>query len=375
MMKPLPIALACLTLAACASDPNSGGDTSPDATDTALPEDAIATGDSTGDTADGDASGDATDSDASEVEDGPWDVDTAVDPDVAVGDPDVLVGSFVLTLVPPVYDDEGALDTAGTTSIVGRVNDGPTPSLVGYDLADSVADCALYLPVIPHCDQLCGGSAACVAEDVCQAYPKAKSLGTVTVFGVETAAGANRVTMTAIGGNYQPGGASLPYPAFAEGDAIAVSTSGGDYAPFAIRSTGIAPLDLVSTDILVDRDTPIALAWAPAGDDAASHIEVKLDISHHGGTKGVIRCTTDDDGALEIDAALVTQLVDLGVSGLPTIVVARSTVASRTIEPGRVDLVATSVIERGVVIPGLVSCNDDGDCPEGQTCQDDLKCE
>jgi Cys-rich repeat protein len=28
-----------------------------------------------------------------------------------------------------------------------------------------------------------------------------------------------------------------------------------------------------------------------------------------------------------------------------------------------------------VEIPGLVSCLEDADCPTGQTCQDDLKCE
>jgi Cys-rich repeat protein len=32
-------------------------------------------------------------------------------------------------------------------------------------------------------------------------------------------------------------------------------------------------------------------------------------------------------------------------------------------------------VERVVVIAGLVSCTDDSDCPNGQTCQPNLMCQ
>ena len=101
---------------------------------------------------------------------------------------------------------------------------------------------------------------------------------------------------------------------------------------------------------------------------------MKLDISHHGGSKGKIECTTADDGELELSSAMVSALVDLGVAGFPTIIVSRKAVGSVTISPGRVDFVAAAEVERAVTLEGVVSCNDSAQCPQGQTCQDDLTC-
>ena len=300
-------------------------------------------------------------------------VDTAAA--IEVGDPDVLVGTFVVRLIPPVIDDDGEVDTAGTTSVIGRVSDGPTPSLVGYETRDTRGDCRLGIPVVPHCDTFCGGDAACVADDVCQPYPSAKSVGVVTMNGIANASGVMTWTMSAIGDTYQPLGASLPNPSFIPGSPISLTTSGGDYAPFAVASHGVAALEVTSTELTVARDTALALTWTPPSKADQSVIGIKLDISHHGGTRGIIECTTDDDGALTIDAALVTALLDLGIAGLPTIIVTRSATGSRTIEPGRVDLVVTSIVELAVTIPGLVSCTDSVQCPDGTTCQDDLSCQ
>ena len=77
---------------------------------------------------------------------------------------------------------------------------------------------------------------------------------------------------------------------------------------------------------------------------------------------------------LEIPAALLDSLVALGVAGFPTIVLTRSTVGSAVIAAGRVDLLVFSELEQEVEIPGLVSCTDDADCPEGETCGSDLRC-
>ena len=81
-----------------------------------------------------------------------------------------------------------------------------------------------------------------------------------------------------------------------------------------------------------------------------------------------------DSGSLELDGALITELLDLGVAGFPSIIVTRRAVGSAAIAAGRVDLVLSSKVEHFVDIAGLTSCSADSDCPDGQTCQDDLTC-
>ncbi|MGK3995493.1 hypothetical protein [Sorangium sp. So ce1024] len=91
--------------------------------------------------------------------------------------------------------------------------------------------------------------------------------------------------------------------------------------------------------------------------------------------EGELECTAEDTGSLELPASLVTQLLDLGVAGVPSILVARKAVGSTTIAQGRVDLVISSQVERPVEIAGLPSCHDDSEFPEGQACQSDLTCQ
>ncbi|MCB9734695.1 MAG: hypothetical protein H6745_19090 [Deltaproteobacteria bacterium] len=372
-------ALAALALcnlvasaAACGDDGGGSG------TDTATAADTVDA--TTGDTGGGDdtLAADSTpdDTGAADASDGadtgpscpdPATVDLTVTPTTA-GDPDVLVGTFAVRLVTPT---DGV---AGSTAILGKVYDGPTPSPVGYEATDSEGDCQLLVPVVPFCATACAGGAICVADDTCQAYPTSQDLGAVTVVGVENAAGCDVFSMSPINKTYQPTGGTLPYPAFVEGDTLGIVTAGGAYDAFAITAKGVADLVITSTDLVVERDADIALTWEAGGEPSAV-IDVRLDISHHGGTKGVLTCTTDDDGALTIPKALVTKLVDLGYAGLPTIVVTRHTTGSAVIAPGRVDLDVSAQVEQAVSIPGLVSCTDTAQCPDGETCQDDLTCQ
>jgi hypothetical protein len=114
--------------------------------------------------------------------------------------------------------------------------------------------------------------------------------------------------------------------------------------------------------------------WKPPGIPGLSRIRLKLDISHHGGSKGEIDCDAEDTGSLEVPGSLVTQLLNLGVAGFPSFLLTRSSVGSTVIEPGRVDLTVLSDVEHPVDVMGLVSCTDDNSCPKGQTCQTDLSC-
>lgn len=291
------------------------------------------------------------------------------------GDPNVLVGSFQVQLSPPVVAMNGNPGTDGKTSVLGKIYDGPTPAQIVWEPGVAEGACQLWTPRVPFCSTPCGGSAVCVEDETCQPYPSAHSAGTVTAKGIATTAGETTFAMSPVANNYQPpAGVQLAYPAFAEGDDITLEASGGDFSPFTLAAKGVSPLEVTNDSIPLQTGKAVTLQWTPAKDPALSSIHVKLDISHHGGTKGMVECDAPDEGSLELPASLVTALLDLGVAGFPTVVVTRRSVGSVTIAPGRVDLVVSSSVEHAVQIDGLTSCSADADCPGGQTCQADLTC-
>ncbi|HYQ44100.1 MAG TPA: hypothetical protein VER11_19095 [Polyangiaceae bacterium] len=284
------------------------------------------------------------------------------------GDPNKLVGAFQVKLTPA--SDLGA----ATTSIFGRIYDGVTPVTTIWETSKVDGECTLSTPRVPFCSTPCGGSAACVEDDTCLAYPMAHSAGTVTMTGLKATNGSSPLELLLLSNNYQaPPSVPLAYPPFAEGDAINLAAAGDYFPVFNLSSKGIAPLALTSTDLALKSGQPLNLTWTKGG-EAAAKIHVKLDISHHGGSKGQIECDTADSGSLAIASALVTQLLSLGVAGFPTVIVTRHTAGSTVISPGRVELEVSSSVEQAVTIDGLVSCTDTADCPDGQECQTDLTC-
>lgn len=289
--------------------------------------------------------------------------------DAAAVPADAVIGTFQVQLIPDT--DAGP----GYTSVVGRVQDGPTPAAIVWEQAAIDGDCRLLTPRVPFCATPCGGSAVCVENDTCRPYPASQSVGTARVTGVRTSTGATSFDMVVVANAYQtPGDLTLPYPAFAEGDALRVEAAGSAWAPaFSLEARGIAPLALAAGAIQLQTGTALALRWtAPA--QADQRVLVHLDISHHGGTRGKIECDTADDGELSVGADLVTRLLALGVAGYPTVVVTREAVGSTALPAGRVELVVTSVVETPVQIPGLRSCTSDTDCGDAGTCRADLTC-
>lgn len=285
---------------------------------------------------------------------------------------DVRVGEFGLKLVAPVAASGTVGATPGFTDLLGKLYDGPVPASTVWESDTEESGCVLRIPRVPFCEPGCGAGAVCVEDDQCLKSPAQLSAGTVTIEGVKTADGKTTLTVEPIRKNYLSSG--LPYPAFEEGDAIKLVAAGADIEPFTIEGTGIAPLEMKSQGpYVLESGKPLALSWTAAR-STGSRIQVKLDISHHGGSKGQIECDVDDDGALTIPAALVTKLKDLGVAGFPTVMVTRSQRSSAATARGRVDLRIYSYVEQGIEIPGLVSCSEDGDCSGGKTCQDDKTC-
>jgi hypothetical protein len=281
------------------------------------------------------------------------------------GDPNAVVGTFAVVLKsdspPPV------------ASITGTVNDGPPLELVIWNQLAKDGVCTLYKPQVPFCSTPCGSSAGCVAEDTCKPHPTLKDVGTVSVAGVKTAAGGTSVDLTNVNNTYQTA-TSLAYPPFDEGADVSVTATGGSYGQFTIHAKAIAPLVLAAGMLPLESGKPFVLTWTAKGASSDSTIHVKLDISHHGGTKGKIECDAPDNGSLTIAAPLVTQLVGLGVSGFPTVAVSRVASGTGQNSLGKIALQVSHDAEKAVQIPDLVSCTDDMECPTGQTCLADLRC-
>lgn len=288
-----------------------------------------------------------------------------------MGDDATLAGTFEIELVAP------DTDTPGRTTVVGVVYDGATPQNIIWERSMMSGDCELLTPRVPFCATPCGSGAACVADNTCQPYPSRQAVGTVHVDGlVLTGGGTGGFDMTPIGNSYSPpASVTIAYPGFGEGDEVTVESSGSEFAcAFSASARGIPPLTVTTSQPALAQSTALDLAWTAPADTAAAIVDIHLDISHHGGTKGKIACRTADDGQLRIDAVLVDGLLALGAAGYPTIILSRDIVGSTVISAGRVDLVLRSQIELPITVPGVMSCTEDNQCPQGQTCRDDLTC-
>jgi hypothetical protein len=282
-------------------------------------------------------------------------------------DPNAVVGEFSVRLVAA-----SAEAPTPYTAVSGRIDDGPQPSLILWTVVAKEAGCELRTPEAPLCTQGCSGGAVCVARDVCGNYPNVKSVGKI-----DMKIGTHDVPLEAIGGVYQaPGSVLLPSPPCPEGEAVSMKTAGGDYPSFTVASKGIIPLELKGpTPVPFSGDEPLKLEWAPGKADNA-RIEVRVDISHHGGLKGLISCDVPDTGKLDIPATMTKKLIDLGVAGFPTIYVTRVALGETKLNHGRVLLRVESSVERPLKIPNVDSCQypDNSKCPPGKTCQKDYKC-
>jgi hypothetical protein len=277
------------------------------------------------------------------------------------------VGTFTVKLVPT-----SATGTPAQTNVSGQVREGPLGQGTIWTVIGSEGGCKLVTPTIPFCDPTCASDETCSQGATCKkTTPTAHSVGTVTIEGVGTTAGTTLTMNPTAATTYMANAATLNYPPFAEGATVHLAAAGGDYSAFTIDAKGIPPLAMGSGSTTnLAPNQPISLVWTAPAQTGNSRILVNVDISQHGTTKGQIVCDVDDNGSLTIAASLVTQLINLGVAGFPTIGITRQAKGSATITPGRVDLLLVSTIELEVTVTGFTSCNELNPCPSGQTCQE-----
>jgi hypothetical protein len=283
------------------------------------------------------------------------------------------VGTVVVTLVA---EKDG---TPARTTFQGFVRDAPVNQTSIWDVVEDAGGCQTLVPRVPFCETPCGADADCVEENVCRTKAKSHSVGTMTVKGIVTATGATEFTIESEAPkfNYDPAGdPSLGYPPAAEGADISVSTSGGDYAPFEVKSSGIAPIaGAPSAALAFEHGKGLPLTWTAKGSSGKSRMEILVNIAHHGGEKGKIVCDVEDNGSFEIPSSMVDRLLNLGVAGFPTVKLSRVARGSTDISVGRIALEVVNHVEIPLEIPGVISCANNSECPDGQSCSSTRKCE
>ena len=360
--------IVILAAVSCRESDENGGSEQGSHTETSADSDTDSDTDTdadadTGSNTDADADGDS-DADADSELDSDTDSDTDSDSDSDIEIPsscdyDKRVGAFLIFLAEDY------------TSFNGSVLDGVLPASIPEEIRTE-GMCALLGPKKLFCDPACTDlGETCSESGTCIDAPLKHTVGTVTVDGMSQPL------------SIEPNGITFdysktmeePYPGFQEGADITLKAEGGDFEPFELKAKGVSIIETDDEAILVERDSPVELTWQPSDRDGSVYVHIKLIVDLHGtSTDGWIVCDVPDTGAFTIPSALVTDLMDLGLSGFPKVEISRRSLDTTDISLGCVELIVYSQISLPVQVPGLDSCNENDDCEEGEFCQEDLVC-
>jgi len=266
--------------------------------------------------------------------------------------------------------------TDAHTKIEGYMYDGSLPEMVVWDKKKTDGDCALYTPRTPFCEA-CNPGEICVDTNVCRAQPLTHNVGAMTVTGLTAPSGANPISLfkvapseTAETGVTYACTESLPVPPCTAGAPVTLAATGGaTYGAFSVQAQCIAPLVVTTSSMMLESGKAFALNWT-AGNISGARIKVEFDLSHHGGSKGQLRCDAADTGTLQVSATLLDSLIALGVTGFPSIHVSRELTGTTPVGSGQAQLKIYSDATYTAQLAGLVSCETSSECPTGQTCLD-----
>jgi hypothetical protein len=284
-------------------------------------------------------------------------------------------GTFKIRLIAAVVDTvDPTNNNPAYTVVEGGVNDGPAVPEYLFEKIEESGPCKLYKTLLPFCDKPCGGNGKCIAENTCQQYPSKISVGDVTVNGFKLSGQKISFTMspsTAL--NYQMVGVSMDYPPFTEGDTVTFAATGTTTAPaFTTSVRGITPLVISNEEITLEDDKPITFHWEKPKVAGVSTMNIRINISYHGGTKGEIMVDCEDNGEVTVPAAMIMKLKSWGMAGWPIADMTRKSIISSDSTKPRI--IIESMVTKGLNIPGIISCNDDEHCPNGGICKD-RKCQ
>ena len=268
------------------------------------------------------------------------------------------LGSFVFNL------------TDTRTSFRGAISNGVAVNAIP-DLLATEGSCVLEGVPNLFCATPCESGQICAGDDQCVPAPEKVSAGTVTVTGLSTEVveEPNPITLE-YSSTFED-----PYPGFVPGASLMLTASGDTAPAFSLVGEGVGLVTSTLETAVIETGADLELSWNADGATEHSQMAILLTVDAHGGTSGWITCVADDSGSFTVPADLIQQLIDLGLSGFPSVVLTRQTVDAQAVADGCVDLTVGSELKLPVSIDGLISCNNSDECPEGQTCSTSLACE
>jgi hypothetical protein len=259
-----------------------------------------------------------------------------------------------------------ALEDYSTVS--GAVNNGVVPMTVLEEIAVE-GDCRALRRNNPFCDPPCASDETCDFDGSCVPYPLTQDLGTVDITGL-----VGPVSMEPVSPGYTYFDVSLGHPAYEPGVLVQLSTGETPWGPVTLHGVGVQQIEPTQDTWLVIEGQDLELGWTPPEGEVRSHVALRINIDQHGTTPINLYCSFEDDGTGVVPAALTDLLVNAGVTGFPSGSLVRRTVDSAPLgEAGCMELVISSTRNPDVRVDGYTPCQEDEDCPDGQTCNEALE--
>jgi hypothetical protein len=254
------------------------------------------------------------------------------------------------------------------STVSGSVLDGVVPMTVLEEIA-AEGDCRVLRRNNPFCDPPCESDETCDFDGSCLPWPETRDLGTVTITGLDV-----EVAMSPVAPGYTYFDTSVGHPAYTVGELVTLRTGTSPWGPVTLHGVGVDQIEALEDTWLVVAGQDLTITWPPPAAGARSEVAVRIEIDQHGTSPVGLRCSFEDDGEGIVPGTLTELIVNAGVTGYPSGSLVRRTADSVALgEEGCMDLVISSTRSPDVRVDGYTPCNDDDDCPEGQTCNQALE--
>ncbi len=248
------------------------------------------------------------------------------------------------------------------TTVGGAVTNSVVPVTI-LEEVESEGGCVLLRQNNPFCDPSCSPGFTCDWDGSCVPYPVEQDLGTVTIDGLKAP-----VTMDPSPPGYSYYFLGLPHPPYAPGDLVTLNSSGGAYPAFSAHGVGLVPLQRDGGMWTIYEDQDLVVTWNDPAEVVRSTVHVRISIDQHGDTPVQLECDFEDTGQATIPASLLTQMINFGVTGIPSAKLTRWTVDSVQVEDGCLNFAIASTDRPEVDVDGYTPCQSDEECPPGETC-------